>query len=108
LNLGDYISKNIKKEYYDYIFKYVYHYIELFEDSDIYFQKLYNDTLNFENEINKKYKEIYDYFNLTYFSKKLNVDAENYENNSDYSNETNITEEELKTIIPILNIIMKY
>ena len=96
MNLGDYISKNIKKEYYDYIFKYIYQYIELFEDSDIYFQKLYNDTLNFENEINNKYKEIYDYFNLSYFSKKLNVETQNYVSNSDYSNKSYITEEEIK------------
>ena len=96
LNLGDYISKSIKKEYYDYTFKYVYEYIELFEDSDIYFDKLYNDTLNFENEINIKYKKIYDYFNLTYFSKKLDIEIENYENSSDYSNGANITEEQIK------------
>jgi len=96
LNLGDYISKNIKKEYYDYIFKYTYDYIELFEDSEKYFQKLNDDTLNLENEINIKYKKIYDYFNVNYLSKKFEVEVNNCKNCSDYSNKTNLIEEQIE------------
>ena len=101
LNLGDYISKNIKKEYYDYIFKYIYEYVELFGDSEKYFDKLYNDTLNYEKEIVTKYKNIYDYFNLTYFSKSLGEETKNYESNPDYSYETNITEKQIKEFYSI-------
>ena len=96
LNLGDYISKNIKKEYYDYNFKYIYEYVELFRDSEKYFDKLYLDILNYENEIATKYKNIYDYFNLTYLSKNLDEEATNFEKSYDYSNRTNMTEEQIK------------
>jgi hypothetical protein len=104
LNLGDYISKNIKKEYYDYIFKYIYEYVELFRDSEKYFDKLYLDILNYENEIATKYKNIYDYFNLTYLSKNLDEETTNFENSSDYSNRTNMTEEQIVNIKSIYQI----
>ena len=96
LNLGDYISKKIKKEYDDYIFKYIYNYIELFNDTEKYFEKLYNDISNFGNETTIKYKKIYDYFNINYLSKNIDVESKNCENCSDYSAETNMTEEQIE------------
>ena len=62
-NLGDYTGEYMKKNYLDYIFKYVYDYVELYENyTDIYIDYLLNDISILRKNITFQIKDIYNTF----------------------------------------------
>ena len=63
LNLGEYAAKYMKKKYDDYIFKYIYEYVELYENNSlIYINKLLKDLNELENNFYSQFNNIYNNF----------------------------------------------
>ena len=62
-NLGEYTAKYMKKSYLDYIFNYIYDYVELYENNtSIYKNKLLNDLIELKNKFNLKFENLYNSF----------------------------------------------
>ena len=62
-NLGDYTGEYMKKKYLDYIFKYVYDYVELYENyTEIYIDYILNDLSILRKNITFQLKDIYNTF----------------------------------------------
>ena len=97
INLEEYVAKFMKKEYNDYIFKYIYEYVEIFDNKETFFDYLNNDIQDFETFVNSEFKNIYDYYNLNYI---LNDYYESF-------NFTNITDENNLEILQEYEFIFK-
>ena len=62
-NLGEYAAKYMRRKYVDYIFKYIYEYVELYENNlFIYINNLLFDLNELENNIYLKFEHIYNNF----------------------------------------------
>ena len=62
-NLGEYIAKYMKKSYLDYIFKYIYDYVELYENNtSIYTNRLLKDLIEIKNNFNLELEYLYNNF----------------------------------------------
>ena len=90
INLGEYVAKYMKKQYDDYNFQYIYDYVESFGSLNNYWKYIDKDTINVENNIFSKFKNLYNYFYINYISNK-NVNNQVKNNNNNETEQFNIT-----------------
>ena len=80
INLGENIESIMKKEYEEEEFKYEYHYINIYEYSDIFINNINSIISSLKNKVQNKLENIYNSYNKILINERNKIPkiSENY------------------------------
>ena len=86
IDLGEYIESNMKKEFEEEEFKNEYHYINIYEYSDIFINNINSIILSLKNKVQSKLKDIYNMYSKALINERNKIPQINTNDSLDSRN----------------------